>query len=590
MKSEDSDAHAIRMERSLHILSMSSDGFVVLMDNKIFFTNKAFRKMLGVEGNELYNLEFEKLVVPGLSDEYIEKRNACLQKNEYDSGFPMQIQFDKGRTISVDIGFSTIFIGNETAVLIVIKDKTEQIELQEAALVSENRFQQLYNTSPISYFSLSQRGTILELNPAAEKLLGYDADDMVKRDVSSILATSGPSAGVGKQLISEVLQGKLIRDVEMQFKKSDGDNIWVSVTASLLESHGSPLIGLMAIDVDRRKTAETRERTERNRANLYLEVMTHDLTNVHQSLLFSVGLMDALLELPEAGQKLLDESHWNLRRAARMIANLRSLMTVGTTVAPTEPSDISMHLDNAIDQVRNDYPSHDIKFNITKPDEIVQVVGEDHLHKIFFTILHNSVMHNESEQVVIDIDIEPIDASTNYQITFSDNGLGVPDSLKEYIFKRTGAPDSQIVGRGLGLTLVDSMIETIGGKVHVEDRVKGDSSQGAKFIVEIPMWKAEIILECGRSSCITFYKSNHCLFCEPTLEILTGVLEEMGMSPSIIEIINVDDPSVDISEDEIPILPLTRICDTEISGFADVDQVRMAVMGLFMKSCFPHSG
>ena len=133
------------------------------------------------------------------------------------------------------------------------------------------------------------------------------------------------------------------------------------------------------------------------------------------------------------------------------------------------------------------------------------------------------------------------------------------------------------------------MIDKIGGHIRVEDRVKGDPSMGAKFIVEIPMWKAEIILECGRSSCITFYKSNHCLFCDPTLEILTGVLEDMGLSTSLIDIINVDDPSVNISKDEIPILPLTRICDTEISGFADVDQVRMAVMGLFMKSCFPNA-
>jgi len=64
----------------------------------------------------------------------------------------------------------------------------------------------------------------------------------------------------------------------MQFQKADGRPIWVSVRANLLEYlDKSSNIGFLATDIDRRKNAETRENKERERANLYLEVMTHDL-------------------------------------------------------------------------------------------------------------------------------------------------------------------------------------------------------------------------------------------------------------------------------------------------------------------------
>jgi len=578
----------IHLDRSLHVLSMSKDGFVVLMDDKIIFTNEAFREMFGPEGSQLYNINFDELIVPELFADYSEKKRACLTEHKYGGGFPTQIRYKNGRIIHVDVGFSEVFMGTEKASLVVVRDKTEQKELQEAVETSESRFLQLYMTSPIAFFSLTKRGIIQQVNPAAENLLGYKAADLLKRNITSLFFSSSSSSSTSTQLISEVLQGKQIRDVEMQFKNANGEAIWLSVTASLLESKKNPLISLMAIDIDRRKGAESRAKAERDRANLYLEVMTHDLTNVHQSLLFSVGLLETMVELPEPAQRLLTENHWNLRRAARMISNLRSLMTVGEEVIPTEPTDFSLHLDSAMDQVRNDFPTMDIEINVTKPDEYIQIVGETQLHKILFTIIHNSVMHNESEKRVVDIDISQDSSGQKYRVVFSDNGLGVPDSLKEFIFKRTGAPDSQIVGRGLGLTLVDSMVAKLGGTIWVEDRVPGDTTQGAKFVLELPAWKAEIILECGRNSCITFYKSDHCLFCNPTLEIIIDVLGELGLPASMIEIINVDDPGSKISAEEIPVLPLTKICGNEISGFADIDHVRMALMELLMKSCYPY--
>jgi hypothetical protein len=200
----------------------------------------------------------------------------------------------------------------------------------------------------------------------------------------------------------------------------------------------------------------------------------------------------------------------------------------------------------------------------------------------------NSVQFDQSEEVVINVNAEKVDAGDRVRIVIEDSGPGVPDSLKEHIFRRSGAPDTQIVGRGLGLTLVDRIVDNLGGRVWVEDRVENDHTKGAKFIITLQSWNEQKILECGRTCCITFYKSNHCLFCDPTFEILTAVMDEMGVPRSMLEVINVDDPGSKINEKEIPMLPLTRICESEISGFADVDEVRMAIINLLMKPSYPY--
>ena len=43
-----------------------------------------------------------------------------------------------------------------------------------------------------------------------------------------------------------------------------------------------------------------------------------------------------------------------------------------------------------------------------------------------------------------------------------------------------------IHGSGIGLTLVKKIVESWGGKIWVEDRVKGDISSGSNFVVLIP--------------------------------------------------------------------------------------------------------
>jgi thiol-disulfide isomerase/thioredoxin len=175
------------------------------------------------------------------------------------------------------------------------------------------------------------------------------------------------------------------------------------------------------------------------------------------------------------------------------------------------------------------------------------------------------------------------------RVEILDNGPGIPDHSKEFIFRRTGSPDEQIVGRGLGLTLVDQIIRSLGGMIRAEDRIEGDYEKGAKFVMMLPMWIEAHKLPCGRNTCITFYKSSHCVFCEPVMQTLLIVLEEMRVSKAIVEELNVDDPALGIDRNRLPMLPYIKICDEEFTGFISDEAIKIAVLNLAAKSCYPEA-
>jgi len=72
------------------------------------------------------------------------------------------------------------------------------------------------------------------------------------------------------------------------------------------------------------------------------------------------------------------------------------------------------------------------------------------------------------------------------KLEVKDNGLGIEDSQKEKIFQGMQYQSRLSKGMGIGLSLVSKLIDLCGGKIFVEDRIKGDYSQGTNFILMIP--------------------------------------------------------------------------------------------------------
>ena len=570
------------------MIMMANDGIMVVQENNLVLVNPALLLMLGYdEADELLGKPVSMILNTTLTHFYEEGQESIHWGDLQNPSFRACLLMKNGSILNVEISTSYFVYSELPATLGIVRDVSKQIELEEAIDLSENRYRALFDSSPIAYFTLSMSGNILQINKAAERLLGYGEDEILRRNLATFISGDAKSEIV-REVVSEVAQGKSLEDFEMQFQKADGRPIWVSVRANLLEYlDKSSNIGFMATDIDRRKNAEARENSERERANLYLEIFTHDLNNINQSLLFSLGLVENLDKIPEKVKSMIQRSSWDIRRSGRMTANMRALLRLRESPPTIEEVDLYDYIQIAKFAVEEDFPWKKISLTTNIKNGEFLVAGHEYLHQVCFNIIHNSLSYDESAEVEIEVNAEQVDNLKMVRLEFIDKGPGVSDATKEYIFRRTGSPDAQIVGRGLGLTLVNQIVRSLGGRIKAEDRVAGDHTQGAKFVIMLPMWVEITELPCGRNTCITFYKSNHCVFCDPAMETLLSVLDELGVPPSIVESLNVDDPSVGITREEMPMLPFIKICDAELSGFISDEAIRSAVLNLAMKSCYP---
>ena len=570
------------------IMRMANDGIVVIQDDAVVLANRAFCRILDYDESSLTGKSFNELLDPVTAHLFKESQEGFNWGEEDRPSFRARLQNHDGSIVDVDMSTADFIFEGKPAIVAVVRDITEKIAMQAALEDSESRYKALYDSSPITYFTLTVHGIILQANKAAEKLLGYSTKDLLKRNISTFFDSDDSMETAGVQILSEVAQGKRITDLEIQMKKSNDKLIWVSVTANLVVSPDqTPTIGFMAMDINRRKMAEKREREERARADLYLEVMTHDLNNVNQNILFTLGYIEGVFDLPENLQTIIRDANWNVRRAARMIANMKTIITLRDTPPSKEPVDPYIQYEKALAAVREDLHWKTITINSELVLNEYTVVGYNFLEKVFFNIIHNAAVYDNDDDIVIDLNVEYMEKKRRIRLSFEDNGPGMSERLKEHIFRRTGDPSEQVVGRGLGLTLTDLIVRDLGGRIWAEDKVDDDPSKGTKIKLELPLWIEEAELPCGRESCIRFYKSNQCLFCEPVYEILILVADELGIPEETIALINIDDPNSGVSEEDIPMLPCVRICDSELVGLVTDEQIRNNLFTLLVKPCYP---
>ncbi len=102
-----------------------------------------------------------------------------------------------------------------------------------------------------------------------------------------------------------------------------------------------------------------------------------------------------------------------------------------------------------------------------------------------------------------------------------------------------------------------------------------------------PVLDVQNITPCGKCSCVIVYKGDHCVFCDPAIQILEAALANFGVPSSAI--VQVDVESGDdcgCSTEDVSMLPTIKICDAKLTGLPDEQSLNDAVIRAIMKDCF----
>ncbi len=377
--------------------------------------------------------------------------------------------------------FSSIGVMN----LSVFYDITEREQAEEALRASEGRYRSLFEhmLNGFAYCKMlyDDHGNpedyiFLAVNSAFGKLTGLE-NVTGKRATEAVPGMKDAHPEVF-EIYGRVARTGKPEQFEIDFKPLSS---WLSIS---VYSTGQGYFTAVFDNITERKRAEEELKVAKQQAELYLDLMGHDINNMHQIIL---GYLELARDMnPEAGQsEFLDKPIEVLQRSARLIRNVRKLQRLKEGLFQTQVVDVCQLLVD-VQREFGAVPHKAVTLNLDGCEQC-HVHANELLHDVFANLVGNAIKHTgDRADIVVDMGVVWNDGRQYCRVMVEDDGPGIPDDFKGRIFNRLIEGTDKAKGMGLGLYLVKSLVESYSGQVWVEDRVQGDHSKGARFVVMLP--------------------------------------------------------------------------------------------------------
>lgn len=226
--------------------------------------------------------------------------------------------------------------------------------------------------------------------------------------------------------------------------------------------------------IERTKTEqELRQRTQE--LAILNQLMRHDIKN---DISLVVGRGHELTEYVEPrGEKLLAEVLTAANHVLQLTRTIGDTVEAaatesGTDLRPVDPAEVVVQ---QVGKARQLYGEDAVAVEGELPD--VRVQADELLSGVVGNLLSNALLYAGDDA---DVRISVDEREDGVRIRVADNGPGIPDAQKEIIFGE-GERGLEGQGTGIGLYLVDQLVDQYDGRVWVED----NEPTGAVFVVEL---------------------------------------------------------------------------------------------------------
>jgi PAS domain S-box-containing protein len=396
---------------------------------------------------------------------------------------------------------------------------------EEALRQSEEKLRIITDSAQDAILMMDPRGGISYWNPAAERILGYRAEEVFGMNLHQLLAPARFHPAQAEAFPEFLKTGKgaaIGKTVEMAALRKDGTEISVALSLSAIHREdGWHSVGILRDITDRKRMEsdlqksvqeletqtwglqkandgikvlyqelETKNKELKRLDNLkddFVSIVAHELRNplgvLHEAAaLILDGLLGPVVEQQKTYLEMVKRTAERLIRITTDLLDLAKIES-GKIVLNYEPLDFLSLAHQACEGVKLRTRKKGIEVLEAFPSEHLEVQGDfDKLVQVMVNLLGNAVKFTEKGSITVEVK----DLGAEIQCAVRDTGPGISQQnlLRLFSkFEQFGKPSQAAEkGSGLGLVISRSIVEAHGGRIWVESEL----GRGSSFIFTLP--------------------------------------------------------------------------------------------------------
>ncbi|MBZ9612972.1 sensor histidine kinase [Rheinheimera maricola] len=374
---------------------------------------------------------------------------------------------------------------NQSDLVRQVDERTQQLQQANSQLEAI-----LAAASDFSIIATAPDGVITYFSRGAEKLLGYDAEELVQQQTPAILHVPEEVQQRAEELSAEldqpiagfaafvaVAERKGTETRQWHYVCKNGQKVPVSLTVTPIIDGGA-ISGYLGVAKD----ISERNRNEQLK-NEFISTVSHELRTPLTSLYAALRLVNSgkLGVLPVKVMSLLNLAERNSKRLSRLINDLLDVEKLASgkfqlmlEVQPLQPlitqaiDEITSYAEQYKVSIETEYAAEPLYARIDAP-RFVQVVTN---------LLSNAIKFSP---VGASVTLRLYAYDGGIRLDVSDKGQGIADDFKPRIFEKFAQNDATNTrkqgGTGLGLAISKELTEKMAGKIGFNS----EPGQGTTF-------------------------------------------------------------------------------------------------------------
>jgi two-component system CheB/CheR fusion protein len=355
-------------------------------------------------------------------------------------------------------------------------------ESPRVLLASEARFRKLIETSADGMLVVRSDGTILFANPAVQILLARSAEALVGQPFG-LPVTAGDTTEL------DIPRGDGVLVAEMRVTETEWED-----QPALLASFRD-ITERKRLEETLRHQAEALREADR-RKDEFLAMLAHELRNPLAPIHNAVHVMRLNGDDRQTLERMRDLVDQQVQHLARLVDDLLdvSRITRGKIRLRTEPVDLAAAIDRVVAAVRPMVDDRRQTLVVRLPARPVRLQADPtRLDQILVNLLNNASKYTDPGGR-IELAAERLEDAVAIHVR--DHGMGISPEMLPKVFDLFAQADTTLDrsqgGLGIGLTLVQRLVELHGGTIAAHSDGPG---RGSEFVIRLPALKVPVPAE-----------------------------------------------------------------------------------------------